>query len=44
MTYEGYVLYDRAAGGYRSVIDGEVIQFDTASQWIQFIKFIKGIS
>lgn len=37
LTYEGYTLTERAQGGYRSVIDSEVINFDTAIQWKQFI-------
>lgn len=43
LTYEGYTLYDREAGGYLSVINGQTIVFDTASQWMQYIKLIKGI-
>lgn len=41
MTYEGYVLYDTMAGCYQSYIDGEMIVFDTASQWVQYINLIK---
>lgn len=41
MTYEGYSLYARESGGYVSDIDGEIIRFDTASQWIQYIKLLK---
>lgn len=41
LRYEGYTLYDRPAGGYRSEIDGETILFDTASQWVQYINLIK---
>lgn len=40
LTYEGYTLMDRD-GGYLSIIDGEVILFDTASQWVQYINLIK---
>lgn len=38
MTYEGYALYARESGGYVSDIDGEIIRFGTASQWIEYIK------
>lgn len=41
MVYEGYTLYDRPAGGYRSVIDGENIIFDTVTQWYEYINLIK---
>lgn len=36
LTYEGYSLY---AWGpqYKSEIDGQWIQFDTASRWKQYI-------
>lgn len=44
LRYEGYTLYDRPGGGYRSEIDGVVILFDTASQWVQYINLIKGKS
>lgn len=44
LRYEGYTLYDRQGGGYRSDIDGKVILFDTASQWVQYINLIKGKS
>ena len=37
IVYCGYELMERKAGGYRSVIDGEVLVFDTAGQWKQFI-------
>lgn len=40
LTYEGYTLVDRDRGGYLSIIDGEVILFDTASQWVQYINLI----
>jgi len=40
LTYDGYTLMDRDQGGYLSIIDGEVILFDTASQWIQYINLI----
>lgn len=40
LTYEGYTLTERAQGGYRSVIDGETVSFDTASQWKQYIDLI----
>lgn len=41
LAYEGFILYDRPAGGYRSDINGETILFDTASQWVQYINLIK---
>lgn len=37
LVYEGYTLTERHNGGYLSVIDGEAITFDTASQWKQYI-------
>ena len=37
LKYKGYVLTERYNGGYLSVIDGETITFDTASQWKQYI-------
>ena len=36
LTYEGYELMERAAGGYRSVIGTEVLTFDTAAQWKKY--------
>lgn len=41
ITYEGYTLMEREQGGWRSIIDGEVITFDTAAQWVRYIKLIK---
>lgn len=40
LTYEGYALYEWGRG-YKSEIDGRWIMFDTAGQWIQYIKKIK---
>ena len=37
MTYEGYQLMERDKGGYRSIIGTEVLNFDTAAQWKQYI-------
>lgn len=41
LSYEGYQLMERAAGGYRSVIGTEVLTFDTAAQWKRYIDRIK---
>jgi len=41
LTYEGYTLYGRDLGGYRSYIDGESVNFDTVSQWVQFINYLE---
>lgn len=41
LTYEGYALYEWGRG-YKSEIDGRWRQFDTASQWVQYINYIKG--
>ena len=41
LTYEGYALYEQESGGYRSMINGQVVLFDTASQWVQYINLIK---
>lgn len=41
LSYEGYQLMERAAGGYRSVIGTEVLTFDTAAQWKKYIDRIK---
>ena len=41
LTYEGFVLYDKPDGGYRSEINGHVILFDTVSQWKQYIDYMK---
>lgn len=41
LTYEGFVLYDKPEGGYRSDINGRDIAFDTVSQWVQYINYIK---
>ncbi len=41
LTYEGYKLVERSSGGWRSVIDGEILNFDTAGQWYQYINLIK---
>ena len=37
LTYEGYTLMERECGGYRSVIDGEPINFDSVRQWVDYI-------
>lgn len=39
LTYEGYTLMERRQGGWRSIIDGESIDFDSAAQWKQFIDY-----
>ena len=39
IVYEGYVLYEWGRG-YKSLIGDEWIHFDTASQWVQYIKMI----
>lgn len=40
ITYEGYTLC--ASGNcYKSLIEDQWIVFDTASQWVQYIKKIK---
>lgn len=41
LIYEGYKLLERSTGGWLSVIDGECINFDTTSQWYQYINIIK---
>ena len=42
LSYEGYLLVERAQGGYRSTIGTEVLTFDTAAQWKRYIdKIIK---
>lgn len=38
LQYDGYTLED-APHGYKSKIDGQVLTFDTASQWKQFIDY-----
>ena len=40
ITYEGYTLYEWGRG-YKSLIDDEWIMFDTAGQWVQYIRMIK---
>ena len=41
ITYEGYALYEWGRG-YKSLIEDRWMQFDTASQWKQYIdKIIK---
>lgn len=37
VTYDGYALEETSVGGYRSMIDGDMLRFDTAGQWKQFI-------
>ena len=41
LTYEGYALYEWGRG-YKSEINGKWRQFDTASQWVQYINLIIG--
>ena len=41
LTYEGYAL-ELSQNGYRSVIDGKALRFDTAGQWKQFIDYKNG--
>lgn len=41
LTYEGYTLMERQQGGWRSIIDGEAINFDSAAQWVEYINRIK---
>ena len=40
LTYEGFALYEWGRG-WKSEIDGEWRQFDTAGQWVQYINLIK---
>lgn len=40
LTYEGYALIEWGRG-YKSEINGQWINFDTAGQWVQYIKNIK---
>lgn len=42
LTYEGYILTERPQGGWRSIIDGEAISFDTAAQWVRYINRLIG--
>lgn len=39
--YEGYVL-ETAPQGYKSNIDGQVLNFDSVSQWKRFIDIHHG--
>jgi hypothetical protein len=41
LTYEGYALYAWGRG-YKSEIDGQWRQFDTAGQWVQYINILIG--
>ena len=41
LVYEGYALYEWGRA-YKSEIDGKWRQFDTASQWVQYINLITG--
>lgn len=36
LTYKGHSLFE-CPNGYRSTIDGEVLRFDTAGMWKQYI-------
>lgn len=36
ITYKGYTL-EESTRGYRCIIDGDVLRFDTAGQWKQYI-------
>ena len=42
ITYEGFTLMERQDGGWRSIIDGEAISFDTAGQWVRYINRLIG--
>lgn len=39
LVYEGFSL-EAVRGGYQSVIDGRIRQFDTPSMWVQYINLI----
>ena len=41
LVYEGYSLFAWGSS-YKSEIDGKWRQFDTASQWVQYINLIIG--
>jgi len=41
LTYEGYQLVERSKGGYRSNFGDKVLNFDTATQWKQYIDLLK---
>ena len=41
LTYEGYKLMERPQGGWRSVIDDRVMNFDSAAQWVEYINYLK---
>lgn len=40
LTYNGYALTERQSGGWQSVIDGKALDFDSASQWVQYINYL----
>lgn len=42
LTYEGYTLTERPQGGWRSVIDGRLVNFDSAAQWVRYINNLMG--
>lgn len=37
LIYEGYTLYEWG-NAYKSLIDDEWISFDSASQWVKYIR------
>lgn len=41
LTYEGYQLVEWSKGGYRSAFGDKVLNFDTATQWKQYIDLLK---
>lgn len=40
LSYEGYYLFEWG-NRYKSLIDDKWRNFDTASQWVQYINYIK---
>ena len=41
IVYEGYALEERRSGGFRSLINGEIMVFDRPSDWARYINQIK---
>lgn len=42
LVYEGYSPM-RRGNSYKSLIEDKWQKFDTASQWVQYINYIKGV-
>ena len=40
LTFEGYSVHESEKGGYISIINGSIVNFDTVCQFVEYVKLI----